>query len=163
MEAENTDLIVRIFRTQQTKNTTLATIRVGSQIWFVLEDALRKAKIKTKTAIPTGRYEIKLRNEGRIHQNYLQKFGKDWHKGTLHLQDVPNFQWILIHIGNDQLDTEGCPLVGKTWGKDKNGDFEVYSSTIAYKEFYPILRDAILQGRKVFVEIENDKDLVYYD
>lgn len=156
-------MIVKLFRYQQTPNTTLGTISVEGKTWKILEDTLRKNKIKTKTAIPAGRYEILLREEGRIHLNYLRKFGAAWHKGTLHLQDVPNFSYILIHIGNDMLDTEGCPLIGKAWGKDKNGDFEVYSSTVAYKEFYPILRDAFLQGRKVFIEIENDADLVYYD
>ncbi|WP_338813650.1 DUF5675 family protein [Bernardetia sp. Wsw4-3y2] len=163
MESEDTDLIIRLFRFQQTKNTTLSTLSVGGRTWFVLEDALRKNKIKGKTAIPAGRYEIKLREEGRIHLNYLKKFGKNWHKGTLHIQDIPNYLWVLIHIGNDKEDTEGCPLTGKTWGRDKNGDFEVYNSTDAYKEFYPIPTNWLLSGKRVFIDIVNDMDLVYYD
>lgn len=163
MESENTDLIVRVFRHQQTRNTTLGTISVEDRNWTTLEDTLRKTKIKKVTAIPTGRYEIKLRPWGRIYQNYLKKFGKVWNVGTLWLQDVPNFQYILIHLGNTKEHTEGCILIGNAHGRDKNGDFEVYNSTDSYKEFYPIIRDAILQGRKVFIEIENDEDLRYYD
>ena len=115
----------------------------------------RDVKVKGDTRIPAGRYEIKLRAAGRIHENYLQKFGAEFHKGTLHLQDVPNFQYILIHIGNTEKDTEGCLLTGKTYSA-ANGHFTIQQSTAAYKELYAIVRDKLLSGEKVFISIYDE-------
>lgn len=122
---------------------------------WVLEDQKRDVKVKGDTRIPAGRYEIKLRTEGRIHQNYLAKFGADFHKGTLHLQGVPNFQYILIHIGNTEKDTEGCLLTGKTYTV-VNGHFTIQQSTAAYKELYAIIRDKLLAGERVFISIYDE-------
>ena len=54
---------------------------------FTIEDAFHVGKIQGKTRIPSGIYEIKLRNEGGLTQKYAQKFA--FHKGMLWLQDVP--------------------------------------------------------------------------
>ena len=34
--------------------------------------------------------------------------------GMLHVLDVPNFKYILIHCGNTDEDTAGCLLLGDT-------------------------------------------------
>lgn len=56
-------------------------------------------KVKGQTAIPTGTYEL------------------GWHQRPngdirLHVENVPGFQWILVHPGNDPSDSEGCILPG---------------------------------------------------
>jgi hypothetical protein len=122
---------------------------------WVLEDQHREVKVKGDTRIPAGRYEIKLRPAGRIHENYLAKFGADFHKGTLHLQDVPNFQYILIHIGNTEKDTDGCLLTGKSYSVS-NGHFLLQNSTVAYKELYAIVRDELLSGVRVFISVYDE-------
>ena len=122
---------------------------------WVLEDQHRDVKVKGDTRIPAGRYEIKLRAAGRIHENYLQKFGTEFHKGTLHLQDVPNFQYILIHIGNTEKDTEGCLLTGKSYSVS-GGHFLLQNSTAAYKELYAIIRDELLSGVRVFISVYDE-------
>uniref|UniRef100_UPI00403F0BB4 DUF5675 family protein n=1 Tax=Bernardetia sp. Wsw4-3y2 TaxID=3127471 RepID=UPI00403F0BB4 len=157
--------MIKLHRIQQTPKTTLGQISIEGikKTWWTLEDTLRITKIKKETAIPTGVYEILLRKAGRIHQNYLAKFGAKFHKGTLHLQNVPNFQWILLHIGNNKTHTEGCPLIGNRKDKAPNGDFVLWNSTDAYKEFYPIVATALEEGKRVFIEITNDSDLVYFD
>ena len=48
---------------------------------------------------------------------------------------------ILWHIGNDDDDTAGCLLVGKT-----SQDNFIGSSTVAYKEIYPDIAGAIIRG-----------------
>lgn len=120
---------------------------------LILEDQKRDVKVKGDTRIPAGRYKILLRKEGRIHQNYAEKFGK-WHRGTLHLQDVPNFQYILIHIGNTEKDTEGC-LLTNTGYNEKDGHFVGYGSTAAYQKIYPVIADAI-EKNDVFIEIADE-------
>lgn len=149
-------------RLRQNENTTLGQITVNGQSCYTLEDTLRHEKIKKVTAIPAGRYNIQLRPWGRISDKYLASYGKDFHKGTLWLRHVPNFQYILIHKGNTKEHTEGCILIGKTVGRAQNGDYKVFESEKAYLEFYPIVRDALVEGKEVFIEIENHPELKIY-
>ena len=81
---------------------------------FTLEDEYHAIKVFGETRIPAGRYRIVLRTVGGNHERYLAKYGPEWHKGMLWLQDVPNFKWILVHAGNTDDDTAGCLLVGNT-------------------------------------------------
>lgn len=78
--------------------------------------AIKLRKIFGKTAIPVGTYRIKL--------TYSAKFAnKPWAKkyGGLvpEILDVKGFSGVRIHPGNDQYDTEGCPLVGENKVKGK--------------------------------------------
>jgi len=111
---------------------------------YTLEDEYRSVKVFGETRIPDGRYKIELRTEGGFHQRYTKKFAL--HKGMLWIKDVPNFEYILIHIGNDDGDTAGCLLVGSTADKDRGF---IGASGNAYKDLYP----------KVLSAIENDEDV----
>src|SRR4051812_40685321 len=94
------------------QNTTISHIQVdGKFVCFGLEDEFRPTKVSKETRIPAGEYKIKLRTSGPHHEKYKKKF-PDFHRGMLELRDVPNFNDILIHIGNTEKDTDGCLLVG---------------------------------------------------
>mgnify|MGYP001211266666 CR=1 FL=1 len=122
---------------------------------FTLEDEVRDVKVHSETAIPLGEYEIKLRTEGGFHSKYTARYGS-MHKGMLWLQDVPNFQWILIHTGNTDSHTAGCLLLGETQQDlDKGKDGFVGGSGDAYKKMYPKVRDALLAGEKVTIKYSN--------
>lgn len=121
-----------------------------------LEDEGRTKKVYGETRIPDGRRKIQLRTKGGFHQRYLKKFGSDFHKGMLWIKEVPNFEFVLIHIGNDDDDTAGCLLVGMSNNADEKGF--IGDSTTAYKKIYPPIRDAILRGEEVFI---NFYDSVY--
>lgn len=56
-------------------------------------------KVKGKTAIPTGTYRMvwHTRPSGEV---------------VPMLVDVPGFRCILIHVGNTEVDTDGCILMG---------------------------------------------------
>jgi len=127
---------------------------------YVLEDEPRNQKVYSETRISAGIYEVTLRTVGRIHSNYLRKFGSGFHKGTLWLRNVPNFQYILIHIGNDDGDTAGCLLLGTNF-THKGGRYRLTDSTGAYKKVYAKVRDALLSGEKVYIKI-TDYDLGDY-
>jgi len=81
-----------------------------------LEDTVRLDGFKVihQTAIPAGRYELKLTYSNRFKQVMPQ------------LMNVPNFEGIRIHPGNKETDTSGCILVGT-----QSGD-TLIKSKIAY-------------------------------
>jgi hypothetical protein len=121
-----------------------------------LEDQYRAVKVKGDTRIPEGTYEIKLRKEGTHHLEYSQNLKyKDIHKGMLWLQNVPGFQYILIHVGNSDKDTEGCILVGTVvvYG-DKPPRRKLLNSALAYRRIYPPIAAAIEKGEKVTITIK---------
>ena len=119
---------------------------------YTLEDEHREEKVMAETRIPAGVYSIKLRKEGGFHGRYTKKYG-DMHKGMLHVQDVPNFKWILIHTGNTDEHTAGCLIVGDSQENNllKKDGF-IGRSTQAYKRIYPPIAKAIENGEEVIIE-----------
>ena len=93
-------------------------------------------KIKGKTAIPYGTYEIKW--------TYSPRFKKY----APQLMNVPSFEGIRIHSGNSSEHTEGCLLLGEN---KKVGMVLNSKATIA--KFCPIIKDACAKG-KVTIEIK---------
>ena len=96
---------------------------------FTLEDEERAVKVWGETCISEGRFKVTLRTVGGFNSRYSRKF-PSFHKGMLWVRDVPNFEHILIHIGNDDEDSAGCLLVGKGANSSKNF---ISQSTDAYK------------------------------
>ena len=95
--------------------------------------------------------QIKLRTVGGFHGKYTRKYG-DFHKGMLHVQDVPGFEYILIHTGNTDEHTSGCLIVGDSQENNqlvKNGF--IGKSVQAYKRIYPAIADALLAGEEVTI------------
>ena len=118
---------------------------------YTLEDEFREEKVSAETRIPEGTYNVKLRTEGGFHNRYSQKFGVPWHKGMLHVQDVPGFEYILIHTGNTDENTAGCLLVAdsSTQNITKNGF--IGASVAAYKRIYSSLAQWLVDGNKLTI------------
>lgn len=151
---------IEVLRYSSGKKDTLGLFRIDCQFYcYTLEDEYRTVKEYGETRIPEGTYELKLRTDGGFHSRYTNKFSKypGFHKGMIELQDVPNFKYVLIHIGNDDDDTAGCLLVGNTANNNliegKKGF--VGDSTSAYMEIYPIIRDELLSEKQVFIRIRD--------
>tara|TARA_S200002703_G_scaffold74335_1_gene64166 strand:- start:336 stop:818 length:483 start_codon:yes stop_codon:yes gene_type:complete len=117
---------------------------------YTLEDEHRDVKVMHETRIPAGTYHITLRTVGGFHAKYTKRFG-ELHKGMLWLRNVPNFEYILIHAGNDDDDTSGCLLVGDTQTENVTSDGFVGSSVNAYKRIYRPIADAIDRGEQVTI------------
>lgn len=116
-----------------------------------LEDEYRSTKVWGETRIPSGTYNVELRNIGGKNEKYKRKF-PEIHHGMLWIKDVPGFEYILIHIGNTDQDTAGCVLVGSSADKDRGF---IGASTKAYRDFYPEVSNHILNGGKVQIEIKD--------
>ena len=108
---------LKVRRIARKKEYTIGVLTVdGIYVCDTLEDRDRlhfgEKKVKGKTAIPAGRYEVKL-------NSYSPRFGgkepyKTLGNGCVPLiAGVPGFSGVRIHIGNSAEDTEGCLLVGR--------------------------------------------------
>ena len=91
---------------------------------------LKKIKVPSKTAIPTGIYKISL---SIVSPKFsAKKIYQEICKGKVpRLLNVPGYEGVLIHIGNTAEDSAGCILVGqnKVVGK-------VINSTETFRKLY---------------------------
>jgi len=67
---------------------------------------IKKLKVFSKTAIPTGRYQVVINFSNRF-KTYLPL-----------LLEVPGYAGVRIHPGNTAENTEGCILPGESHSKD---------------------------------------------
>ena len=118
---------------------------------YTLEDEYREQKKYGETRIPDGIYKLGLRTVGGYNQKYSKRFA-DIHIGMLHVLDVPNFEYILIHCGNTDEHTAGCLLVGDSQENNQiKKDGFIGKSTQAYKRIYPRIAEAIDCGEEVTI------------
>ena len=139
---------LELTRTVRTNKSTIGELKIdGVFECFILEDKdrglkqnmtiseLSELKIRTKTAIPSGRYEIVI------------SFSQRFQKMLPLLLNVPAFEGIRIHPGNTDADTEGCLLPGKNKALDM-----VTNSRVAFKTLFEKIQ-AAMQREKVFITI----------
>lgn len=101
-------MMIELIRLEWHDDRTLGTMLIdGLMLGHTLEDTDRRledvgiaAKVKGKTAIPRGRYEVVMTYSNRFHRMMPE------------VLQVPGFVAIRIHGGNVPEDTEGCPLLG---------------------------------------------------
>ena len=129
----------------------------GERFCDTLEDPVRdlnkngkfdngEKKIYGQTAIPYGTYGVTMKVKS---PKFSQKAAYAFCGGYLpRLLNVPEFEGILIHIGNYPKDTEGCILVGRNTVVGA-----VMDSTATFKELYPILKSASDRGEEITIEI----------
>jgi hypothetical protein len=97
---------------------------------------IQAQKVFGKTAIPAGRYEVII--------NFSEHFQRDMPL----LVNVPGYEGVRIHVGNSDVDTEGCLLLGLSRAQDFVGD-----SRKAFAKFYPLLQAAFYKKEPVFITI----------
>lgn len=134
---------LNVTRDDLQQHCTLGTLTIdGRYACQTLEDVDRKleddpdAKIPGQTAIPRGAYKVII--------DYSQHFGKE----LPHVLDVPGYQGVRIHPGNDADDTEGCILVGTV----RSGD-RILNSRIAFADLFLRMRTAIARGEEITLEV----------
>lgn len=97
-------MILKLTRREFHPEKTIGDLSIDGFLYCnTLEDTVRPpgVKIPGQTAIPAGRYEVRLTYSQRFKQVMPQ------------LMNVPGFDGIRIHSGNTDKDTAGCLLVGK--------------------------------------------------
>lgn len=95
-----------------------------------------EGKIYGQTAIPAGKYEIKM--EMSPHFKRMMPY----------LQDVPGFSYVMIHAGQDERDTAGCILIGENTKPGKLVNSRAWSDLLNKK-----LLEAEERGERNYIEI----------
>lgn len=98
-------------------------------------DDVGEGKVAGQTAIPYGTYKVTMDVQS---PKFSQRASYAWCKGYLpRLLNVPHFEGIMIHSGNDASHTAGCILVGENRVKG-----QVLNSMNTLKRLYDILKGA---------------------
>jgi len=145
--------VIRFSKQKDSTNGIIFNISNGKRVFlcYTLEDESRTEKVYGETCIPEGEYSIGLRTVGGHHTKYSKRFA-DIHEGMLHVLDVPNFRYILIHCGNTDDDTAGCLLLGDTQHNNiVEKDGFIGRSTKAYFRVYPLIAAAIKNKEEVTI------------
>lgn len=133
---------LRLVRNEFGPKATIGQLFVNDSVVplaYTLEDFVRaegEPKVPGATAIPFGRYEVTV--------TYSERFKR----ALPLLLNVPNFEGIRIHPGNDSADTHGCLLVGDT----RVSEERIGESKKAFFRLLPLILRAIL-SEKIFVTI----------
>lgn len=141
---------ITVQRYSDNSESTTSLVYINNKFFcYGLEDEARTLKVFGETCIPVGTYKIGLRTTGGHNARYKDRF--KFHVGMLHVLDVPNFKYILIHIGNSDDDTAGCLLLGDAVNNNTINDGFISSSTQAYIRFYKYVIDAIINNEEVYI------------
>lgn len=112
-------------------------------------EEIKKRKKAGETAIPTGTYNVRI-------DIVSPKYSKSgWYIKNCNgsrmprLENVPDYEGVLVHPGNTAKDTEGCILVGKN---DVKG--MVTKSKEYFLKLYNIMYAAYKKGEEIEITIE---------
>lgn len=134
--------LVRLVRDDLQETRTFGTLRWdGRLLGQTLEDKDRflengGEKVYGQTAIPRGTYTLSL--------SYSNRFGKVM--PIVH--DVPGFDGVRIHGGNTEVDTFGCPLLGRVRTVDR-----IHDCAAANDYLILLLQNAEDMGESVKLEV----------
>ena len=153
-------MTIKIDRKYKKLGYTISNLYIDG-VWFcnALEDTdrglrqtmpveeIRQKKIYGMTAIPSGRYIVRMDIVSPKYSQY------DWYRKKFggrmpRLENVKGFEGILIHPGNDALDSYGCILVGVNKQKGK-----VLESRATFQRLWKILEEARKRKETIYLEV----------
>lgn len=139
---------LRMIRKWFTSNTSIGVLYInGLKYCYTLEDVARASteeKIWGETAIPYGDYPLKMTTSGIAYR---------WNTpGSILplLADVPGYEGIRIHPGNEKGHTAGCILPGFSRTTDRIG-----KSTAAFWPLFNLLSDCKKEGLDMSFSVSN--------
>lgn len=146
---------LKVIRKYRKEDCTIGDLYING-VWFsnTLEDSVRDTKIYGKTAIPCGTYKITM---DVVSPKFKDRSWAKPYDGKLpRLLDVPNYEGILIHVGNTAADTSGCLLVGQNKVKG-----QVINSTQTFMSLMEkYLIPAKQRGEEITITYENAQNIL---
>jgi hypothetical protein len=134
-------MVLQILRSYHEKGTNGVLLLNGKRVCYTIERTWENNQ-KRISCIPEGTYTVMKR--------YTTRFGMH-----LHIPNVQNRQWILIHAFNMAWkESEGCigPVAKLT------GDGEGISSRIMLDRLLKLLEPAFRSGETIFLIIKKNED-----
>ena len=136
-------LKILIERLHQGKTCCLGEMRCYEEginkpalILKTLEEDIESAERDKDHRIPKGDYNLFYKENSKFYKSLTRIVGWTQDPLGIYNDEVPKDRNILIHQGNTDKDTQGCILLGKEWGKDKES---IIKSRDAIKEFYTLI------------------------
>lgn len=167
------NIIATVTRQPSEKDWTLSKFTIiGGKSGVGIEDEFRDKKLHGETCIPVGIHKLALRHSPKFSKEYYRndlgqlihfknrktpELIKEYHTAheLIWVTEVPNFDYVLWHWGNTDDDTDGCYVVGTTFGTISDQS-AVLNSRSKYMEIYPVLWNEIRKA-ECFVEYRNLK------
>lgn len=139
---------------EQDKDRTFGLLSVDCEFMgHTLEDEYRDVKVKSETRIPAGRYQVKFNENANTNMTKKYRDMFPWFTFHLWLQDVPNFEWIYMHVGNYDTNSAGCILIGSDADYDKK---MITASRTAFEKFYKKVQKALHDNEEVWVTVKDE-------
>lgn len=120
----------------------------GTPLTNTLEDLPHPTKIEGDTRIPAGTYQVLLTVSPAAQEGRLWTPDPDFRLPLL--MDVPGFEGVRIHAGNDSRDTRGCVLVG-SW----TGGEIIHNARIALQALMDMLEIATIGRQPIEIEVND--------
>lgn len=159
------NVLMRVERFVFAKDWTLSRFFIMNELkGYGVEDEMRNVKVKGETAIPFGIYPLGYRQSPKFSKEFYYDEAankligkKDYYAlpaaqratyrphDLLWVKDVPGFEYVLIHWGNTDDDTDGCYIVGNNIAV-VNGQDGVVLSRSCYLAIYPLLYKKVKEG-----------------
>jgi hypothetical protein len=108
---------------------------------------IKARKVYQETAIPTGVYEVAMDTVSPKY-NASAWYRKVCQGKVPRLLDVPGWEGVLLHTGNNALQTAGCLLVGRN---TKVG--QLTESKATFEKLYKKMKSAHDKGEKITIQI----------
>ena len=133
--------LIKVERYSHNPDCEISKVYVRDEFFcYAIEDASRPVKIQNETCIPLGTYDLGTR--------FSPHFSPIFNHDMIWVQNVPDYEFVLIHHGNTILDTDGCLLVGQTVGTLQTADGVVRDAVLTSKPTYLNLYAAVIDDIK---------------
>ncbi len=154
---------IQLLRYSDNNESTLGLLMLDWQFFcHTLEDEYREVKVMGETRIPGDIYELALRKVlSPMTKRYRERF-PDWFKWHIQIMDIPTHEFAYLHVGNDDDDTDGCPLLADNANNNTIEHGFIGSSAPAFERFYKKIYPILETGHVIKIRILDVQDLVNY-
>lgn len=128
------DVTITIQRNHRNDKCTFGEYSINGNTFYTLEPSPKAEH----PCIPAGKYPVRIAHSPKRNEQVI------W------IDNVPGRTYIQIHPGNFPKDTQGCILPGRSYKI-----CQILDSRISFEHLINFVRDLIVSGIKVYVEIKD--------